>query len=453
MPVRPARRLTALTRPLVRLRAARDGNILILFALAMVPLVGMMGLGLDYVRGINYRSHFDRAADAATITAIATARDYISANPKKEDDPTASAIALGQTRGLAAFRVNAASMLSSVPLTPTLTVTRNAGVITATANYSGTFPSAFGRVFSDTNTLGVAGKSSSSLTLGNYADFYLLLDTSGSMGFPTSTAQQLSFAKLNPDMADGNGKNCAFACHFPGWAGVGIAKVNSIELRIKTVSNAVQGLIQKAKSNRTLDNQYRIGLFPFVSYMETAAALTSDLDSLTSVDLENYMDIGDATRPRGSGGTHYDNVLPAIKSKITTVGDGSAGSKPIPFVFLITDGVANAQYYNARLARPWGDGSKPAKLDSRLCQPLKDAGVTVSVLYIPYVPLAEPFNSNVGEYENRVVNNLIPGVPKALQDCASTGYFRTASSSSEIQEALNAMFDQATRKARLVASP
>lgn len=451
MPVRPARRLTALTRRLVHLRAARDGNIVILFALAMVPMVGMMGLGLDYVRGINYRSHFDRAADAATITAIATARDYISANPKKEDDPTASAMTLGQTRGLAAFRVNAASMLSSVPLTPTLTVTRTGGVITATADYSGTFPSAFGRVFSDTTTIGVAGKSSSSLTLGSYADFYLLLDTSGSMGFPTSTAQQGTFAKLNPDGATSLGNNCAFACHFPGKRGFGIAKANNIELRIATVSNAVQQLITKAKSNLTLTNQYRIGLYPFVSFLETAAAITTDLNSLAAVNLENYMDIGDSSVPRGSGGTHYENVFATINRNITLTGDGSAASKPLPFIFLVTDGMGNGQYwYNAT---GW-TGSKPKLLDATLCQPLKDRGITVSILYIPYVPILPAENPD-GEVtrENRLVNSLIPKIPSSLQACASTGYFRTASSASEIQDALNAMFDQATRKARLVAAP
>ena len=456
MTARSADGFARLTRRLRPFRAARGGNILILFALALIPMIGMVGVGLDYFRGLTYRAHFDRAADAAVITAIATARDYISTNPNNEANPTAAALALGQTRGLATFRVNAASMLSSVPLTPTLTVNRTGGVITATANYAGTFPSAFGRVFSETTTINVVGKSSSSLTLGIYTDFYLLLDTSGSMGFPTSAAQQISFARLNPDMADGNRKNCAFACHFPNnnppWQGVAIAKLNNIELRIKTVSNAVQGLLQKAKTNRTLANQYRVGLFPFISYMETAAALTSDLDSLAGIDLENYMDIGDATRPRGSGGTHYDNVLPAMNRLITTVGDGTSASRALPFVFLITDGVANNQYFNVRLPRQWGDGSRPVKLDPSLCKPLKDRGITVSVLYIPYVPLETPINGNTYG-ESVETNRIIPDVPKTLQDCASTGYFRTASSASEIQEALNAMFDQATRKARLVASP
>ncbi|MCJ2035382.1 pilus assembly protein TadG-related protein [Methylobacterium sp. J-068] len=449
MTAQPALRLARIRRRLRTLRDARGGNVLIVFALALIPLIGLVGVGVDYVRGINYRAHFDRAADAATITAIATARDYISANPNNESNPTASALTLGQTRGLSAFRVNAGAILNSLPLTPSLTVTRTGNVVTATATYASTFSSPFSRVFSDVTAIAVSGKSSSSLTLGSYSDFYLLLDTSGSMGFPTSSAAQVAFAKMNPDMADWLGNNCAFACHFSGYKGFDLAKANKIELRIATVSNAVQSLISKAQSNQTLINQYRIGLYPFVSYLETAADITTNLSSLTSVNLENYMDIGDSTVPRGSGGTHYENVFATIASKIKYVGDGSSASSPLPFIFLVTDGVGNNQYWYNKTG--W-TGSQAKLLDPTLCKALKDKGVTVSVLYIPYVPLATPFNSNVG-YENIVVNNLIPSVPTTLQTCASSGYFRTASSATEIQEALNSMFDQATRKARLVAGP
>ncbi|MCJ2044805.1 pilus assembly protein TadG-related protein [Methylobacterium sp. J-078] len=432
-----------------RLRRDRGGNVLIIFALALVPMIGLASIGIDYARGLNYRAQLDRAADAATITAIAAARDYISANPNNESNPTASALALGQTRGLAAFRVNAGSMLTSLGLTPTLTVTRTGGTVTATANYASNFDSSLNRVLGNVTAVAVSGQSTSSLTLGNYADFYLLLDTSGSMGFPTSSAAQVQFAKLNPDMADGNGNNCAFACHFSGWKGFNLAKTNNIELRIATVSNAVQQLITKAQSNQTLTNQYRIGLYPFVSFLETAAALTTNLTSLSTVNLENYMDIGDSTVPRGSGGTHYENVFSSINTKIATVGDGSSSSKPQPFIFLITDGIGNNQFwYNTT---GW-TGSQAKLLDPTLCSTLKNRGVTVSILYIPYVPLALPFNTNVG-YENVVVNGLIPNVPATLQACATPGYFRTASSASEIQNALNSMFDQATRKARLVAGP
>lgn len=438
--------IAGMTGALSRLGRDRSGNVLLIFGLAAVPLIGITGFGVEYVRGINYRSHFDRASDAATIAAITAARDYISTNPKNETDPTASAKALGYERGMAAFRANAGSVLSSVPLTPELVVTRTGNVVSATATYSSTYSTSFGKLLGSAGDVAIAGRSASSLTLGNYTDFYLLLDTSGSMGFPTSAAAQVLFAKLNPDMKDSKGNNCAFACHFSGYKGFDLAKTYNIELRIKTVSNAVQQLISKAKARQTLTNQYRMGLYPFVSFLETAAAATNDLSSLSSVDLENYMDIGNSNVPRGSGGTHYENVLSSINDKITRIGDGSSSAKPVPFVFLITDGVANNQYwYNST---GW-TGSQAKLLDASLCTPLKNRGVTISVLYIPYVPLATPFNDNVG-YENVVVNALIPKVPQTLQSCASPGFYRAASTASEIEAALNAMFDQATRQARLV---
>ncbi|RYY11182.1 MAG: hypothetical protein EON55_14830, partial [Alphaproteobacteria bacterium] len=253
----PTHRISPAGRLLRRLRDERGGNVLMVFALALIPLIGLSGLGVDYVRGINYRTHFDRASDAATITAIATARDYISTNPKNEADPTASALALARTRGLAAFRVNAGPMLNSLPLTPNLTVTRTGNVVSASASYASSYESPFSRAMGNLTSIAVSGVSTSSLTLGNYTDFYLLLDTSGSMGFPTSSTAQVQFARLNPDMADAKGNNCAFACHFTGSKGFNIAKNNNIELRIATVSNAVQQLIAKAQTNQTLVNQYR----------------------------------------------------------------------------------------------------------------------------------------------------------------------------------------------------
>lgn len=425
---------------------ADGGNVLVLFALAAVPLIGLSGLGIEYTRALYFRTHLDRAMDAATITAIATARDYISTNPKDESDPTNSAKQLAEGRGLATFRANAGYLLKQLSVTPKLIVSRTNGTISANGSYETSYASPFAGLLGNTAGIQISSKSLSSLTLGNFADFYLLLDTSGSMGFPTSSAAQIQFAKLNPDDKDKSGNNCAFACHFPGYKGFDISKSYNIELRIKTVSNSVQKLISKANSSQTFDNQYRVGLYPFVSYLEAAAEITKDFSSLSSVNLEDYMDVGNAKVPRGSGGTHYENVLPAINKKVLYVGDGSSAQKPQSFVFLITDGMANGQYYNNGF-----DGSKPKLLDSNLCQPLKDRGITISVLYIPYVLLAKPFNTNVGD-ENNTVNNLIPSVPDRLKSCASSGYFRTASSATEIQEAMNAMFDQATRKARLVGT-
>ena len=73
------------------------------------------------------------------------------------------------------------------------------------------------------------------------------------------------------------------------------------------------------------------------------------------------------------------------------------------------------------------------------------------MLSIPHVPLAKPHNPKVGEEKDRV-DCLIPSVPWTRQTCASTGYCGTAGSAMEIQDALNSIFGQTTRKARLVSS-
>lgn len=451
--LRPGRATAAWIR-----RWARDrrGTVLILFGVGLLPLVGSLSLGIEYLRKVNYRARLDAAADAAAIAAIATTRDYISANAMKEADPTASAIQAALPRAFSAFRANAASVLAAVPTTPVITLNRDGQEVVASVTYQASFPSPVGRLFGRP-TIALAGSAGAKLKLGTYVDFYLLLDTSGSMGFPTSTDQQVSFAKLNPDMTDNPSRNnCAFACHFPSFRGYGIAKANGIELRIATVGKAVAQLIATAKQSTTLQNQFRIGLYPFVSKMETAAGLTNAIDTLTPVasNLEAYMDIGDSKVPRGSGGTHFEIVLPAMLNTVLAnrTGDGSTSAKAQPFVFLVTDGIANAQYYNGTGgtydSTKW-TGSNSNLLDPNLCTPLKSQGIKISILYIPYMPLQQPFNGNVG-YENVRVNSLIPNVPRALQACASPGYFYTASSAADINSALQAMFTQAISVARLV---
>ena len=113
--------------------------------------------------------------------------------------------------------------------------------------------------------------------------------------------------------------------------------------------------------------------------------------------------------------------------------------------------MANTQYYYGTAAKydvkKW-TGSYSNLIDPSLCTPLKNLGITISILYIPYLPMAQPFNDNVG-YENVRVNSLIPNVPSALQSCASPGFFRTASDATQITTALNAMFSDAVAAARL----
>jgi len=74
--------------------------------------------------------------------------------------------------------------------------------------------------------------------------------------------------------------------------------------------------------------------------------------------------------------------------------------------------------------------------------------VTVAISYIPYQPIHAP-NAIFAGNEDGKVNAVILYIPAELQNCASTGFFFTANSDENINNAMQAMFAQALRAARL----
>ena len=63
-------------------------------------------------------------------------------------------------------------------------------------------------------TIALTGQSTSSYTLPSYIDFYLMLDVSGSMGMPSTTAEMTRLQSVNPDNFGQYPSGCTFACHF-----------------------------------------------------------------------------------------------------------------------------------------------------------------------------------------------------------------------------------------------
>jgi hypothetical protein len=88
-----------------------------------------------------------------------------------------------------------------------------------------------------------------------------------------------------------------------------------------------------------------------------------------------------------------------------------------------------------------------------VCSQLKSRGIMVSVLYIPYQPI-NPVNSSFANDEDDYANANIPNIPASLQGCASPpdaggSYFYTASSPTEIQDSLTAMFNHTLQIAHI----
>jgi hypothetical protein len=221
-------------------------------------------------------------------------------------------------------------------------------------------------------------------------------------------------------------------------------------------ANGVSGLFETANNSAIINNQFRIGLYPFIEDLITYSSLTSTISAGSSIqnasaNLAQLLDTGNTPAiGLGSGGTHFENAFPQMNTIIPplgggAVGDGSSSTNTKPFVFLLTDGAQNFQtccsFSGSNSATVMASGT------SSPCQALKNRGITVAVLYIPYEPIQNP--TTIYSNEDGVANANIPFIPPSLTSCASPNFFFQATSTSQIAAALAAMFNQALVTAHL----
>jgi Flp pilus assembly protein TadG len=223
-----------------------------------------------------------------------------------------------------------------------------------------------------------------------------------------------------------------------------------IQLRADAVGYAVTTLLSTAAASEQVTNQYKVGLYPFIQYLYSYFPLTTNLTGTGSGTINNaatqlatLLDTG-VNSNLGSGGTHFENALPSMNSLITSVGTGTSSSNALPYVFLITDG---SQNYQTQWGGNWAGSNSATTLDTSYCTALKSRGITVAILYVPYQPIQDP--STIFNDEDDYANNNIPNIPTALQNCASTNFYYTASTPADINAALVSMFEQAVSTAHI----
>jgi Flp pilus assembly protein TadG len=235
-----------------------------------------------------------------------------------------------------------------------------------------------------------------------------------------------------------------------------------IQLRLDAVGYAVNQLFITANSTAKVTNQFRIGLYPFITQLYSSYfPLTSAINgSTTNTSTINYAAANLASlldtnmnSNLGSGGTHIDVALNSVNGLITNVGDGSTSTNTQPYVFLVTDGAQDPQQKGVPNGG-WSGSNHAVTLDNAsnsypgICTTLKNRGIIVSVLYIPYQPI-NPVNTSFANNEDTYANNNITNIPTSLTNCASPGFFYTANTPADITAALNAMFNHALKTAHI----
>lgn len=413
----------------MRIRAFRRdkrGNIALLFALTLVPMVYSVGAVIDYTLMTSAKAKLDAAADSAVLAAV------------NRDALTLSA-SIAQT--IASDMFNAQSNVAWVlSKSAAVNVNDTANGRTATISYSAQVQTQL-MGMAGFSSLTFGGTSTANSALPTYVDFYLLLDNTPSMGVAATPADVATMVSNTPD-------KCAFACHdlsnFNDY--YKLAQNLGVTMRIDVVRQATQSLMDMAALATAVPAQFRMAIYTFGSScngtaLTTITSLTSSLSSaktaanaidLMSTPYQNY---------NSDQCTDFDNILAAMNKVITTPGSG-VSSAPQKFLFLVSDGVADAAY-PATCTQKTTNGRCQEPLTVATCTAMKNRGIQIAVLYTTYLPL--PTNA----WYNTWIAPFSSQIPVNMQACASPGFYFEVSPTQGISNAMNALFQKAVTQARL----
>lgn len=168
----------------------RRGIAAIILGLLALPMIGLVGLAIDYSFAVRSQSMLNSAADSAAIVASHTAANAFQAGSSVSD-----AMSQGQAAGLEAFNAQLIN-LPSITMGPAITTcaagsgnvcvamsqSSSGGQTTFTAqvNYNATYASFFGRLFK-VSTFPISGGSTAQISSYAYVNVTFLLDNSSSM--------------------------------------------------------------------------------------------------------------------------------------------------------------------------------------------------------------------------------------------------------------------------------
>jgi len=472
---------------MLALARTRRAVVAIVLALLALPLVVLVGIGIDYGMSIRVQSLLNSAADAAVVAAANTA-----ANAANQTGATSqSIIAQGDAAGTQMFNAQIANIPNISGLALTVNVAQQSATsatFTASVTYTANYNTFFGNVFARAvPVFYLGGNSSAQISLTAFEDFHMLMDTSGSMQI---AAQPADMAKLGPlaktasSDASSNtapynktlngsasympqasqGTNCAFGCHWDN-SNTGctncdfyeIAKNNGVMLRQDVEQTAVSDAITTMEGQDSI-NQYKVAVYYWNSGLTRQSALTSDLASAATSATQVPATWSDPTNEPDTNFGATVNALAAglancpsgTPTYIPCPGDGATATTAQQFVFLITDGIED--YYGAACNNPSGRCQQP--ITPAECQVLTNTGVQLLIVYVQYVPLDTSYNgvsyTNTWyqQYIQQYVdpNGTVPTsapfdtVETNLQACVSQpGYYVKANDSNGIEAALKTL--------------
>lgn len=418
-----------------RMLKERSGNFGLMFAFMAVPVVAAVGCATDFSYALTVRTQLQHAADSAAVSALAEQSVGVIAGLK---DSIIGEVAVGGKDAEKVFKANMDPKLAAYITSYSMKIQRNATQFTSQVQFSATIPTTFLGIIGK-NSIKIAGVAQGSYVPATYVDFYLMLDNSPSMGLGATTVDIETLQNATKNKS--SDANCAFACHDMSNANnyYNLAKSLGVTTRIQLVSKAAQAMMTTAKSTRKYSDQYRMAVYSMGAKAESAqltnvAPMSSDLDAaasktatidLMSIPKQNY---------NGDQQTDMLTNLTALKSTMGAGGSGLNATDRQKVLFLVSDGVEDANRPSGCLKKLSGSTRCQAPLDYSICTKIKAAGVRIAVLYTTYQPLPKNdwYNTWIKPFGTQINSNM--------QACASDGLFFEVSPSQGITEAMNALF-------------
>jgi Flp pilus assembly protein TadG len=418
-----------------RFASDRKGNVAILFALTLMPIVFLTGMGIDYTVANQRKAMLDAAADAAALAGV---------TPTLMSQPSTASV----TAATNMFNSQVSNITGVASPNVTVSASDNGLKRTVNVSYTASSPNTFAGVLGQ-NAWALNGSSQSTASVAPNIDFYLLLDNSPSMAIAATTAGINSM--VSHTSAQGG---CAFACHETNPAADNLGNPNnednyalarslSVVTRIQNLNAATQTLMDTATTTQqNYKSTYRMAIYtfntggintitPLTASLSTAKSLAASIDVL-QVYKNNWLTSAGSNSDED---TDFEAAMTAINntSVMPNPGTGMAGSTPQEVLFIVSDGVDDSNK----------NGRHQALFDTSYCTSVKNRGIRIAVLYTTYLPL--PTNSWYTTY----ISPFQPQIYGNMQSCASPGLFFQVSTDQDISAAMNALFLSAVATARL----
>lgn len=436
----------AILRSIVGLIAGRRGSVAIIFSLSAVPLIAIIGIGIDYGYMLSVKAKLDQAADAAAVAGAVTTQAYLVSNTGSSD-VTSLAKSAGQAQASAQFVANVGKLPAGTLSQIVPDIVRDKQTITSTLHYSFVMkPFLMGIV--GVNQMQVAGSSVSSVIMPTYVNVYIVIDNSESMGIGATLDDQ--------QKVYGATGGCALACHYYSHDTVDAAHNAGAQLRLDVAKRAIVTGLNTIPTG----SNYKVAIYTMSTTLESVYKLSNNITG--AIAAAGSVGLEDGSN---SGGTNTTSALKTLTKQLPRAGDGLTQPTAKGIVILITDAVQDSAT-KVRNGSSLNDSTDPnfvkyspcniqscwespdfamtiQEFDATPCRAIRDLNYTMITLDVQY--LIPPANMQSNDAFTRVFSyvsqylkpSMVPNMAKCASSPASA---YSANTPSDIAAAMNNIF-------------